>query len=249
MKTEWDYTSLADAYLERPDYSKTAIDAMASVAQLSKGDRACDVGAGVAHLTLMLGSKNLHVSAVEPNDAMRKNGIERTKSFSNITWCEGTGENTKQDDQQFDIVTFGSSFNVCDRQLALQETARILKPHGWFACMWNHRELNDPIQSALESIIREYIPQYGYGSRRQDQREVIESSHLFENVIQLSANVTHSQSIEQCIVAWRSHATLERQAGELFPKIIDAISTYLTNLGENKIYIPYTTKIWMAKLK
>ena len=28
MKTEWDYTTLADAYLKRPDYADAAIDAM-----------------------------------------------------------------------------------------------------------------------------------------------------------------------------------------------------------------------------
>ena len=28
MKTNWDYTNLADAYLKRPEYSNTAIDAM-----------------------------------------------------------------------------------------------------------------------------------------------------------------------------------------------------------------------------
>ena len=42
---------------------------------------------------------------------------------ANVKWHEGTGENTGQNDTDFDMVTFGSSFNVCDRQLALVETA------------------------------------------------------------------------------------------------------------------------------
>tara|TARA_B100001057_G_scaffold166183_1_gene166867 strand:+ start:352 stop:516 length:165 start_codon:yes stop_codon:yes gene_type:complete len=50
MKTEWNYTSLADAYLKRPDYSDSAIDAMLKIAEVSKGASICDVGAGVAHL-------------------------------------------------------------------------------------------------------------------------------------------------------------------------------------------------------
>ena len=36
MKTEWDYTNLADAYLKRPDYSEVAIDAMLSIADLGR---------------------------------------------------------------------------------------------------------------------------------------------------------------------------------------------------------------------
>ena len=59
MKTEWDYTTLADAYLQRPDYSDAAIDAMLSIAGAEKKDKFCDVGAGVAHLTLMLAARPL----------------------------------------------------------------------------------------------------------------------------------------------------------------------------------------------
>ena len=51
MKTDWDYTALADAYLKRPDYADAAIDAMLSLAGVRKGSKICDVGAGVAHLT------------------------------------------------------------------------------------------------------------------------------------------------------------------------------------------------------
>ena len=64
------------------------------------------------------------MSAVEPNDAMRKNGINRTKKFSNVQWYEGVGEHTGMDADTFDLVTFGSSFNVCNRQEALIEVKK-----------------------------------------------------------------------------------------------------------------------------
>ena len=114
MKTEWDYTTLADAYLKRPDYADAAIDAMLAIAGAKKGDKFCDVGAGVAHLSLMLAARGLNVTAVEPNDAMRAIGIKRTEALPNVSWHEGTGEQTGQVAQGFDMVTFGSSFNVCD---------------------------------------------------------------------------------------------------------------------------------------
>src|SRR3954447_13572753 len=115
MKTEWDYTVLADAYLKRPDYSEAAIDELLRVAGVTKGTAVCDVGAGVAHLTLMLAHRGLDVTAVEPNDAMRANGLKRTHDLPNVHWHEGTGEQTGQSDSSFALVTFGSSFNVCNR--------------------------------------------------------------------------------------------------------------------------------------
>ena len=249
MKTEWDYTTLADAYLKRPDYADAAIDAMLSIAGAEQGDKFCDVGAGVAHLTLMLAARGLDVTAVEPNDAMRGNGIKRTAELQNVKWHEGTGEATGQAAQAFDMVTFGSSFNVCDRQQALKETARILKPRGWFACMWNHRNLEDPIQARIEAIIKERVAGYGYGSRREDQTAVIDASELFGAVVHLDARVIHEQSIEECLEAWRSHATLERQAGASFHEVIAAIDDYLKSLQTPSIQIPYSTNIWGAQLR
>lgn len=249
MKTEWDYTTLADAYLKRPDYADAAIDAMLSIAGAEKKDKFCDVGAGVAHLTLMLAVRGLDVVAVEPNDAMRANGIKRTEKLGNVRWHEGTGEATGQAAQAFDMVTFGSSFNVCDRQQALKETARILKPSGWFACMWNHRQLEDPIQAQIEVIIKARVSGYGYGTRREDQTAVIDASGLFGPVVHLDSRVMHEQSIEECVEAWRSHATLERQAGAAFHDVVAAIESYLQSLGTPSIQIPYSTNIWVAQLR
>jgi len=247
MKTEWDYTTLADAYLLRPDYSVQALEAMVRIMGLSAGDTVCDVGAGVAHLTLPLAERGLLVSAVEPNDAMRANGIARTAALDTVRWFEGTGEKTGMASGQFDAVCFGSSFNVCDRPAALRETSRILKAGGWFACLWNHRDLSDPIQAAIEATIARHVPGYSHGVRRSDQTEVIAGSGLFEPALRLSGRVVHEQSVAQCVEAWRSHATLERQAGSLFQDVVAAIESYLSTLGKDRISIPYDTNIWLAR--
>lgn len=249
MKTEWDYTVLADAYLKRPDYADAVIDALLSIAGAEKGDEVCDVGAGVAHLTLMLAARGLEVTAVEPNDAMRANGIKRTANQSNVLWHEGTGEYTGQAVQAFNMVTFGSSFNVCDRPAALRETARILKPRGWFFCLWNHRQLEDPIQARIEGIIKKMVANYGYGTRREDQTAIIDASGLFGPVVHLDSQVIHEQTITECIEAWRSHATLERQAGPAFAAVIAAIEEYLWSLKTEIIHIPYSTNAWIARLQ
>lgn len=248
MKTEWDYTDLANAYLQRPDYSKSAVEAMLSICKQEKGSKVCDMGAGVAHLTLLLAENSLSVDAVEPNNAMRHNGMKRTESLSNVKWHEGTGEESHQPENYFDLVTFGSSFNVCNRQLALKETARILKPKGWFSCMWNHRVLDDNIQKEIEKIIKSHIVTYGYGTRREDQTQIINESGLFGPVIQVKAPVVHQQTIAQCVEAWQSHATLQRQSKDRFNKIIKDIENYLKSLKSDIVQIPYITNIWISQL-
>jgi len=222
---------------------------MLSISSVKEGDYACDVGAGVAHLTLMLARRGLTVVSVEPNDEMRKYGSMRTKEMESVTWFEGTGENTGQDNSKFDLVTFGSSFNVLDRQKALEETKRISKPNAWFAAMWNHRDLNDPIQNRIEEIIKSAIPAYAYGTRREDQSDAINASGLFGDIHKIEGCITHKQTKTEVIEAWQSHATLHRQAGDKFQGIINDIEQMLENNNEEIVSIPYTTRIWVAQLK
>lgn len=249
MKTEWDYTQLADAYLKRPDYAQEAIDKMIETAGVKKGDAVCDVGAGAAHLTLKLADFGLHVCAVEPNDAMRANGIKRTEQLENVQWFEGVGEHTGMEDHKFDLVTFGSSFNVCDRQEALKETKRILKDGGWFACMWNHRDLDDPLQKEIEDILKAQIEGYSYGTRREDQTDVINQSGLFKEVVYVEGTVVHEILAEDFIEGWKSHGTVQRQSEEKFEFINAKIRETVEAKGQEYIKVPYTTRVWMAQLK
>jgi ubiquinone/menaquinone biosynthesis C-methylase UbiE len=248
MKTEWDYTLLADAYVKRCDYAGVALDQMLALVGARPGDHVCDIGAGAAHLTLPLLDRGLRVTAVEPNDAMRAQGMARTRGRAGVTWAEGSAEETGQPAGAFALVTFGSSFNVTDRTAALHESARILKPQGWFACMWNHRDILDSVQSAIEGVILDHLPDYDYGSRREDQSDVITASGLFRDVRTVSGSVTHRQTIDDCVKAWRSHATLSRQAGDRFQEIVAAIERLLRSRGASHIDTPYTTRIWLAQL-
>ena len=84
---------------------------------------------------------------------------------------------------------------------------------------------------------------------KRDQRKEIEKSGLFDNVIHLDAVIQHSQTIEECSSAWKSHATLERQAKNQFNLITNEIDSFLSSLDKPSINIPYLTNIWLAQLK
>jgi len=59
----------------------------------------------------------------------------------------------------------------------------------------------------------------------------------------------HQQTVAECVEAWRSHATLERQAGDAFSNVVDEIELYLKGLNVDTIQIPYSTNIWVAQLR
>ena len=246
MKTQWDYTELAQHYLNRPDYAVEAINDFCDLAELRQRANVCDVGAGSAHLTKLLIDKGYTVSAVEPNRAMREVGMAVTDGKP-VNWSEGTGEHTGLSANTFDAVTFGSSFNTTNRPKALLETKRILKPGGWFACLWNHRDLSHSLQAEVEELIKTNIVGYGYGTRREDQTDAIQSSHLFDTPHYIEASYVADVPSDTYVDAWRSHGTLQRQAGEHFYSIIDKIADLCSRQGDI-IQVGYTTRLWAAKL-
>jgi len=246
MKTDWDYTGMSKVYLARPNYSSEVLQNIYAITGLKRGDKVCDVGAGVAHLSLPLEEYGCQVDAVEPNDDMRRTGMARTQG-KRITWYEGIAEETGRETGQYDLVSFGSSFGVCDREKALKETARLLKPGRWFVCIWNHRDLDDPVQKNIEEIIAKNIPGYEYGTRREDQGEIIRQSGLFDDVQRVEGRIDWEMTLPEIMTAWLSHATLKRQAGDKFDAIVGEIEAYLKALNKEKISVPYMTRGWVAR--
>jgi ubiquinone/menaquinone biosynthesis C-methylase UbiE len=246
-KVTWDYTEHATHYDKRADYSSDAIDNLLKAICCTPSRPVADIGAGTGKLTKELLKHGLTVRSVEPNNAMRTIGIRNTKGKL-ATWSVGTGEATGLPTSSVYATFFGSSFNVVNQSLALAEVARILVPRGWFACMWNHRNLDDPIQQQIESIIKSSIPKYSYGSRREDPTNVINTSGYFCGTKSTEGSFVWKMLKVDAVVAWKSHATLKRQAGSdsLFNRIVEQIANYLDELPE-VIDVPYTTRIYYAQ--
>jgi ubiquinone/menaquinone biosynthesis C-methylase UbiE len=251
VEQSWDYSKNAEFYKYRPNYSPKAIRMLSEYVEAEGKETfsVADIGAGTGNLAIMLlndGFKN--ITAVEPNDEMRKIGEEVTKD-SGIKWVRATATETALSNK-YDWVTFGSSFNVVDRNLALAETHRILKDGGYFTCMWNHRNLSCPIQARAEDIIKSFIPEYERGVRREDQRPFLEKhAAQFKNICYIEVDFDVRRTMDEYILAWKSVKNrfwdLEGNRSGIFQKIEDKLRKELPEVFE----IQYTTRAWTMQKK
>jgi ubiquinone/menaquinone biosynthesis C-methylase UbiE len=137
-----DLTELYERY--RPAYPQEAIDAI--VQGLPSGAAIADVGCGTGICSRQLAAAGCQVIGIEPDDAMRR-AAESAAALSPhadlMRFQHGTGERTMLDDDSVDAVVCAQSFHWFDADAALAEFARILKPHGRLALMWNKVSRDD----------------------------------------------------------------------------------------------------------
>lgn len=247
---EWDYTEHAASYEKRPNYADEAIDNMLEHigAAPSYNYLVADIGAGTGNLTKMLLARGYHCIAVEPNAAMRRIGIDITDG-QDVEWKIGTGENTGLADRSVNAFMMGSSFNTTNREETLEEAFRVLKPAGWFVCMWNNRDLtSDPTQVRCEKILREFYPDYSHGTRREDQTDILDASKNFKNLHYIEASKQVAQPLDDYIVAWRSVKNrfwdLKTEEGQ---KTFEKIEKRLREELPEMLSLTYTTRIWMIQ--
>lgn len=244
----WNYSDLAKSYDKRPDYSHQLVKKIIGYMRLDPNMPVADIGSGTGKLTKLLAAENLAVLAVEPNNEMNEYNLTNQSYLPNIQFIKGTAEESGLDDHSVQAVFFGSSFNVVNHEKTFDEIRRILTPQGWLCTFFNHRDLDDAIQSSIESLICSHIPGYDYGVRRSDISQTLRNSGLFEQVQTDCQTFVVEMRSDDVVEAWRSHATLRRQCSddEMFNRIIGEIEQLLP-IGT--VSVPYTTVCCFAKLQ
>lgn len=249
-----DFTKLAKDYVNRVGYSETALTVLRHHIEAERGPIAAvaDVGAGTGKLTDDLAHLGLRGFAVEPNDAMRAEGVKLFDGRDSFTWSKGTAEVTGLPDNSVDWVLMGSSFHWADAPVALREFQRILRPGGFFTAIWNPRNIeSSPLHSGIEAKIREMVPnmkRVSSGSRAnmRDMEKKLLSTDCFRDLFLLEAPHEAVMSKERYMGAWRSVNDIHAQAGDaLFEEILTMIEGEIAHLDQ--VVVPYLSRAFTVR--
>jgi SAM-dependent methyltransferase len=104
-----------------------------------------DLGAGTGKLTRVLAGRYRRVLALEPLDALRAILADRVPSADPLP---GVAEAIPLGDAKVDAVFAAQSFHWFANEVALAEIARVLRPGGVFARLWNETLEPSPLPEA-----------------------------------------------------------------------------------------------------
>lgn len=133
----------------RPSYPPEAVGLLAETAGLVPGTRVLDLAAGTGKMTRLLVERGLHCVAAEPSASMRE---VFTRVVPGVPLVAATAEQVPLGDDTVNAVVVAQAFHWFDPPSALGEFARVIRPGGWLALIWNERDESDPVVSELVRI-------------------------------------------------------------------------------------------------
>jgi len=125
----------------RPGYPEQLFETIAHRLELPQRPLVVDLGAGTGRASLAMAELGWRVTAVEPGKPMLD--ILRSQASNAglmVSTVQADAEATGLDPGSADLVTAAQAFHWFDKDPALTEIARILRPTGGVALFWNVRD-------------------------------------------------------------------------------------------------------------
>jgi SAM-dependent methyltransferase len=168
MDSKERFSDRVDDYVRyRPGYPAALRDLLAHLGLLASGRVVADVGSGTGIFARLLLQTGARVIGIEPNAPMRAAAEAALGSDPAFDSKEASAEATGLPEVSVDLVTAAQSFHWFEPVRTRIEFARILKPGGHVALVWNER-IDTPFNRDYEAMLKSFALDYG-GARERDR--------------------------------------------------------------------------------
>jgi SAM-dependent methyltransferase len=200
-----------------------------------------DVGAGTGKFTAALLTHGLTVTAVEPDPEMRS---RLASNLPMVRALAGAAEALPLEDASADLVTFAQSWHWVDVPAASAEVARVLRPGGALALVWNIR---DPEVEWVERLGE--VMGSSKAEQYQSHEPIIAAPLVVEDYAEFRWEnpMTREQLI--AMVTSRSYvitmAAADRAA--LLVRVGELLDSHPDLAGRAEYRMPYRTRVTIAR--
>jgi ubiquinone/menaquinone biosynthesis C-methylase UbiE len=228
------FGAVADAYdRARPTYPREAAAWLAG----DQPTTVLELGAGTGKLTEVLVGLGHDVHATDPDEQM----LERLRAkLPDVRTSVGTAEEIPAPDASYDVVVVAQAFHWFDHDRALPEIARVLKPGGRIAVVWNARDERIPWVRRLGRIIG--------NSAETRSNDVLVESPVFGFVEEETVrhwHVVDRESIQDLVVSRSNVATLDEDGRAA--KLAEVLAFYDDfGRGMDGMQLPYEARCFRA---
>lgn len=222
----------------RPSYPQEAVDWL-----VPEGVRTVlDLGAGTGKFTRSLVARGLDVIAVEPDDVMRATLADALPSVRTV---KGTAEAIPLPDASVDVITAAQAWHWVDQARALPEAARVVKPGGSLALVWNIRDESVPWVERLSEIM-------GSSEAERFMQHEITIGDPFGATERFEVGWSTTTSLDGllALVASRSYIITadEARRAEVFDGVRELVASDPAIAGREEFELPYRTLCFRAAL-
>jgi len=223
----------------RPGYPGEAVDW--ALARAGGVVDVVDVGAGTGKFTASLVARGLAVTAVEPDPEMLS---RLAVNYPSVVSLAGTAESMPLDDASADLVTFAQSWHWVDVPAASAEVARVLRPGGALALVWNIR---DPEVEWVESLGE--VMGSSRAERYDSHEPEVAAPLRIEDYAEFRWENPMSRDELVSMVTSRSYViTMDAtERARLLVRLDGLLDTHPALAGRSEYRMPYRTRVTVAR--
>jgi ubiquinone/menaquinone biosynthesis C-methylase UbiE len=228
----------------RPGYPDAALDALVEQLGIGPATAVLDLAAGTGKLTRRLVEVAGSVVAVEPVPGMRS---QLVAVLPDVEVVDGTAEAIPLPDASVDVVAVAQAFHWFDAPAALVEIARVLRPGGGLAILWNERDESTPWVAEMSRLIRWHertVSRY----QHVDWAEVVAACGRFTPLEERSISWDQPMTRELLAERVRSISYIAAMPASERERLAAEV-VYLVSRLPEPFPLPYTCRVQWAHLR
>lgn len=252
------FGEVAELYdLARPHYPSELFDDLVALEGVDAGASVLEVGAGTGQATRDLAARGLHVTAIEPNEAMFAVAARNCGQVEGITLVPATFEGFSGQRASFDLITAAQSWHWIAPDAGYPKAALLLREAGWLAVFWNLPVDRGPAAAEIDEVYARYSPERGTISRwgGQDSSgtadvdelgEQLASAEDFGDLVQRTYPWEATYTTEEYLALVRTHSDYRLLDEPTRAVFIEGLRGVIERHG-GSITIGFATKLYAAQ--